>query len=697
MQESTVSGAVGLRGFERLSYRTTVSRGGVNSNSSWTESSEIEPSDTVSLTGSSSPEDQLFDQMRELRAKAPAVPPQGKPTLHPVVQDMVDRFDETLSSEKRSRVAQARANVAEYSPVDLRMLEHLTRHGNPDSSFRLLASGRLTESGEDGVRLIDRLFGLAHGRAEGIQGDEVLQSTMNILARPGCIHQGDRGTCATATTQYLHASEDPHDFARVVDELTKEGEGTARLRSGQTLKRLDSSIPEDRSGRRQVSRLYQDGLMDLTSDWSYRNDAKYKLGEDSPVLEGAFVDETGKIRQGGLTDEQTRQTLEAVRGEPTSTISGDDLSTPEGRKAFDRALEEAQERGSGVSASMRWNDDGVHQRHAVTVLGYTEDGRVRVRNSQVEGWDNSGAHGGPTRAVSTLSGDDFFGGVSLMDRDQFFERLDAFQAPARIAPTSKPSEVPRRSDFDPPASGRKLKGGKVLGRLGMLGGAFAVSLTGVQSVRAGQTAGEVLESTGRSTVENFIPLGYSGLQIAEGRNTEAGMGLVEEVPILGMLATEVARPAIRAAGGNVDPGLVTMALEDSKKQMQANLDYSRALKGWIHDIGGAGERQIVDLELVGYDSGVAEPPKVHFLVDAAGRVFRQTPFDEPIDSKGIEVLDAHSLRVGVVRQNEGLSGPQALVAGQLMRGLMTEHALAGLSVDMKGMTERETIALQSAR
>ncbi len=266
-----------------------------------------------------------------------------------------------------------------------------------------------------------------------------------MVARPGCLHQDQRGTCGVATTQFLHVSEDPHDFARVIDELTGPS-GEARLRSGRTLKLMPESVREDQSGRRQVSRLYQDGLMNLVSELTYSNAFQYTVGSDPYVHRGAFVDEVGTFQQAGLSDDQVRLSLEAVTVRPVSSVPGEHLSTQAGQEAFELALDDARKRGSGLSVSMAWNNEGVHQRHAVAVLGFTEDRRVRVRNSQIEGWDTSGAYGGPTRGFSHLSGDDFFGGVSLMDREEFFERVQSYRVP-----TDPREALERKSQGEGPA------------------------------------------------------------------------------------------------------------------------------------------------------------------------------------------------------------------------------------------------------
>ena len=132
-------------------------------------------------------------------------------------------------------------------------VEHLSKTEHKDMQVRqivtldslvgLMETGKLWTKDADGVTVAQHLKNLRdnprHPKLAN-EAQEIFDSAVRIVNNPGVIHQGGRGACAVATTQYLHVRKDPADFLRVTDGLTSKGSVT--LKSGEVLKVNESSL-----------------------------------------------------------------------------------------------------------------------------------------------------------------------------------------------------------------------------------------------------------------------------------------------------------------------------------------------------------------------------------------------------------------------------------------------------------------------
>lgn len=93
-------------------------------------------------------------------------------------------------------------------------------------------------------------------------------------------------------------------------------------------------------------------------------------------------------------------------------------------------------------------------------------------------------------------------------------------------------------------------------RAGVVVGAGAGLIVGGAALANGAGAAEAA----MATAETAVPFVSAGVALEEGRTTEAAMRAVEEVPF-GIVATEIARPAARALGADVDPSIGQMVID----------------------------------------------------------------------------------------------------------------------------------------
>lgn len=129
------------------------------------------------------------------------------------------------------------------------------------SLMRMMESGKLWATDQKGVTLATRLKSLRDNPRNpklSHEAREIYESTVRMVDQPGRLHQGQRGSCAAATLQYLHATTDPVDFVRVMDGLTGQS-GKVRLRSGKQIEVNQSSLETYRFDRNTGEQVNFDG------------------------------------------------------------------------------------------------------------------------------------------------------------------------------------------------------------------------------------------------------------------------------------------------------------------------------------------------------------------------------------------------------------------------------------------------------
>lgn len=143
-------------------------------------------------------------------------------------------------------------------------------------------------------------------KATGLSDKERLEISRDLvhnLAHPEDIKQGNKGTCALATTEYMLARERPEVYARSVAEWAIKGElttlGDGKVEPGKGVKIDPADIHRDDGNpeRGLASKVFQTGAANLALAESGGRYVNYKPGEAPAVNEGKApspVDDTGE-------------------------------------------------------------------------------------------------------------------------------------------------------------------------------------------------------------------------------------------------------------------------------------------------------------------------------------------------------------------------------------------------------------------
>lgn len=99
-------------------------------------------------------------------------------------------------------------------------------------------------------------------------------------------------------------------------------------------------------------------------------------------------------------------------------------------------------------------------------------------------------------------------------------------------------------------------------RAGVIGGLVVGGALIAEGAEAKQVALGVAEAT--------VPGVSSAAALTEGRPAEATLRAIEEIPIAGLAATEVARPLLQGAGVDVDPSIGQMIIDKATQQSPAS-------------------------------------------------------------------------------------------------------------------------------
>jgi uncharacterized protein YvpB len=290
---------------------------------------------------------------------------------------------------------------------------------NPDLVI-LLESGMLTGEvdGQD-VTLLQNLSDMSTQEfASELNGQNILCQTLQHVARPESMKQGNIGTCTVAALQYLQAREHPADYVQTVAGLTGT-EGQVDLGyGGDPIVVHEGSLESDQTGRDDVSRIYQATMMEYGNGeyWDYNN-------EDHQHVDP----ETGKPRgeSGGLNTWEYERVASAVLPYDISTSYGS-----EDEAVWDMIEEEIQQsldEGIPVAVALKWTYDDENETysgHQLVIIDM-DDEYVYLRNPWGDSERGSAGDGDSVRpdreAVPDENGNS--GGVIRMRKDVFFEHL----------------------------------------------------------------------------------------------------------------------------------------------------------------------------------------------------------------------------------------------------------------------------------
>lgn len=384
----------------------------------------------------------------------PAAPPRQGPVVSPIGARSASTLSTgppvTLSESRRARLdAMPPERREKFTALwDRYAGQNLVLPGQSETLSldehlgRLLDDGKLDVRDKRGNDLLTNLSWLSTDRlAAGVDSGLLTAQAIVQTADPGrTITQGDHGTCAATTIEYVLATRNPSEFVRVARGLTGD-DGWVQLAGGKMATRVPDSVAEDHSGRTQLDRVVQAAFMQVggADSGTYTNarDGFSEGPASSPangwggmnLQPGSFMaralgmpgnqTETGAVSQSGLMLEQVHGLAEQATGEKYTDIY-DWRSTP--GQVTSRIADFTKDGKDTIPVSLQW-DGG---RHRITVTK-VENGRVYFRNPW--GHREAGKRSEVLRGVDHQVGDDGIESIPVAD---FESRMAGVLVPDRL-------------------------------------------------------------------------------------------------------------------------------------------------------------------------------------------------------------------------------------------------------------------------
>lgn len=266
----------------------------------------------------------------------------------------------------------------------------------------------LLQKDSKGGILLDTLLTLSTQKlANGLDRATLIDELANAISIPEMIHQGARGACVVTSIEYTLAKRNPAEFARLVTGLTGE-KGSVVMANGRTLKRNDSGLAKDNSGRSNIDRIFQSSLQDYANGDLYGYDNT--IDNDTSILTG-YLD-----RGAGLSARDGAKGAGAVLGKAYEANGY--VDSPAERASFTKKVQKALRQGDPVFVGMRFGGTG-HELALTEISG----GQVKLWNPW--GANEDGRVKGPPRKLNSAEGS---GHITMTTRD-FFSSLSSFNVP----------------------------------------------------------------------------------------------------------------------------------------------------------------------------------------------------------------------------------------------------------------------------
>lgn len=131
--------------------------------------------------------------------------------------------------------------------------------------------------------------------------------------------------------------------------------------------------------------------------------------------------------------------------------------------------------------------------------------------------------------------------------------LDYFQNHTRLNP------IQPNNPAQPPNHPGRPEGGRI-GRAAAAVGVALVAISATQEANAASSTQQAVIAAGREVLMGMIPFTGAAEALSQGRRAEALVSFIGDCSFLGMGASEMLRPILRAAGSNVEPGMIESAL-----------------------------------------------------------------------------------------------------------------------------------------
>jgi hypothetical protein len=214
--------------------------------------------------------------------------------------------------------------------------------------------------------LLSGLHGLlSQPLARGVDRAALLTDTVQELAWPPSVAQGDRNTCAPTVVQIHLMLEHPAEHVRLLSGMASPA-GKVQLLGGQALVREPGAEAQEAYKRSTPQRLISPAMME------YANGA-----EQYDPERDIHVDVLGNETWGGLSPAQVDHLLEGIHG--GEFAFADMVYGTDSRDAAWALVEEELQSGNSVIAGIRWRNGG----HKVLVTGLESSGGldwVRIIN-----------------------------------------------------------------------------------------------------------------------------------------------------------------------------------------------------------------------------------------------------------------------------------------------------------------------------
>ncbi|MEW6280753.1 MAG: hypothetical protein AB1758_19210 [Candidatus Eremiobacterota bacterium] len=338
----------------------------------------------------------------------PVVNPNQGPPPRPAALSQ-NAWMQGLKQNPKAYQAYQNLTPEQRKQVDTLGTQYGTRDGKVDPNFvKLLNTGRLTAKDKEGHTTLDHLNTVHTQKlAPGLDRYESFTDLTRTLADPGTTRQNNRGTCSPTTIEFLHARQQPADFARVSAGLLSE-KGQVKLQNGDTITRNQSGLARDDSGRSSVDRIYQSSMMEYgNGNETYDN------------VKDTNITPSGREIGSGLARGKSQEVMNAVLGEEyrVNDWNGSRFDDGRGKWRFEQDLKADLDSGKRPWVSMNWdpNPNARDANHALSIEKI--DGEyVYLRNPW--GADEKGGNNGPTREVMDKNG------LVRMKKDDFYEHLN---------------------------------------------------------------------------------------------------------------------------------------------------------------------------------------------------------------------------------------------------------------------------------
>lgn len=233
----------------------------------------------------------------------------------------------------------------------------------------LYKSGKLDQKDSSGKTILENLKEMSGTKMKGsVNGKQLMDETVAMLANRNNITQGPHGTCGAGAVQNYLWTKDPAEMIRIVKDLATDGKATLRdksvITSGTNTDNWHkgSAMPDGSTeSRSDFDIIFQSALMKqqtLMADYTdYNVQTDYSDGKS--VLRGDSASDPYKVQN----------MLQSITGENYDTNMFD----------FERAKERVNE-GKEVVAGYFTSDEGWGM-HYVNILSI-KDGMVTFQNTQ---------------------------------------------------------------------------------------------------------------------------------------------------------------------------------------------------------------------------------------------------------------------------------------------------------------------------